>query len=128
MLFLHPTRVLALQVKLLESYKKVAKDDVRRDAAAGKCDAMSEQDMAARQWELAEQHRAWLEALEHENLITYRKQAGSVSGQEDIEREMSLESKSDWSAEGMESSAVPWSACMARKATFKCNSCRGQIL
>lgn len=64
---------------------------------------MSEPDMAARQWELAEQHRGWLEALEHENLITYRKQAGGVTGDDDDAKgnQLSLDSKSDWSAEGI---------------------------
>ena len=108
-----------MQVKLLESFKKAAKDDVQRDTAAGKCAAMSEPDLAARQWELAEQHRAWLEALEHENLVTYRKQAGTVlQGQDEEERELSLESKSDWSWEGAVSSTARWSGCRAQVNTL----------
>lgn len=97
----NPETSVVLQVKLLESYKKVAKEDVRRDAAEGKCVPMEAPDTAARQWELAEQQRAWQEALEHENLITYRKQAGSaVLGQDDQDVQLSLDSNADWSQEG----------------------------
>lgn len=93
--------VLVVQVKLLESFKKVANDDVRRDAAEGKCVSMSQPDTAARQWELCEQQRAWQEALEHENLIAYRKQTGAAEfGREDQDVELSLETNSDWSQEG----------------------------
>eukprot|EP00892_Ulva_mutabilis_P012203 jgi/Ulvmu1/9355/UM050_0107.1 len=95
------TRGAKRQVKLLESYKKVAKADVRRDAEEGKCVPMSQADSGARQWELCEQQRAWQEALEHENLITYRKQSGTaVLGLDPKEVELSLESNTDWSQEG----------------------------
>lgn len=58
---------------------------------------MSEPNEEAAHWELQEEHEEWLDSLERENMISYRKQEGDTSGGGDMARDdpLSLEFRPD---------------------------------